>query len=144
MKQVKGILITIVAILSLLIGIYEILIASESGNKKDVAYDQVLEFPKKQYPETGKHIANAIQEGHSQICTIDRNGAADRRKQSLAPYPSKKGYDRDEWPMAMCKEGGKGAHIEYISPTDNRGAGSWVGNQLDQYPDGTRVKFIVK
>lgn len=56
----------------------------------------------------------------------------------------KKGYDRDEWPMAMCKEGGKGAHIEYISPADNRGAGSWVGNKLDKYPDGTRVKFEVK
>ncbi|MEH7464699.1 competence protein ComJ [Bacillus thuringiensis] len=63
MKQVKGILITIVAILSLLIGIYEILIAPESGDKKGASYDQVLEFPKKQYPETGKHIANAIQEG---------------------------------------------------------------------------------
>ena len=144
MKQVKGILITIVAILSLLIGVYEILKAPALENKKDVAYDQILEFPKKQYPETGKHIENAIQEGHSKVCTIDRKGAADRRKQSLAPYPSKKGYDRDEWPMAMCKEGGKGAHIEYISPSDNRGAGSWVGNQLDQYPDGTRVKFIVK
>jgi len=42
------------------------------------------------------------------------------------------------------KEGGKGAHIEYISPADNRGAGSWVGNKLDKYPDGTRVKFDVK
>ncbi|ENQ3104508.1 Deoxyribonuclease NucA/NucB [Bacillus sp. 491mf] len=144
MKQVKSILITIAAVLLLLIGVYEFLMAPEQGDKKDIAYDQVLEFPKKQYPETGKHIANAMQEGHSQICTIDRKGAADRRKQSLAPYPSKKGYDRDEWPMAMCKEGGKGAHIEYISPSDNRGAGSWVGNQLDQYPDGTRVKFIVK
>ncbi|MEB8664250.1 DNA-entry nuclease, partial [Bacillus cereus] len=74
----------------------------------------------------------------------DRGGAADRRKLSLAQYPSKKGYDRDEWPMGMCKEGGKGAHIEYISPADNRGAGSWVGNKLDKYPDGTRVKFEVK
>lgn len=144
MKQVKGILITIIAILSVLIGVYKVLITPASENKKEVSYDQILEFPKERYPETGKHIANAIQEGHSNICTIDRNGAADRRKQSLAPYPPKKGYDRDEWPMAMCKEGGKGAHIEYINPADNRGAGSWVGNKLDQYPDGTRVKFVVK
>ena len=43
-----------------------------------------------------------------------------------------------------CVKGGKGAHIEYISPADNRGAGSWVGNKLDKYPDGTRVKFDVK
>lgn len=44
--------------------------------------------------------------------------------------------------MAMCVEGGDGASIEYIDPSDNRGAGSWVGNQLEEYPDGTRVEFI--
>lgn len=58
---------------------------------KTNAYDQVLEFPKDRYPETGKHITDAIKEGHSEVCTIDRGGAADRRKLSLAPYPSKKG-----------------------------------------------------
>ncbi|KFM99738.1 DNA-entry nuclease [Bacillus clarus] len=144
MKQLKGIIISIIAILSLLVAVYEVFVQGEQSNKKTNTYDQVLEFPKERYPETGKHIADAVKEGHSEICTIDRGGAADRRKLSLAPYPSKKGYDRDEWPMAMCKEGGKGAHIEYISPADNRGAGSWVGNKLDKYPDGTRVKFEVK
>ncbi len=144
MKQLKGIIISIIAILSTLVAVYEVLVPEETSVKKTNTYDQVLEFPKERYPETGKHITDAIKEGHSEVCTIDRGGAADRRKLSLAPYPSKKGYDRDEWPMAMCKEGGKGAHIEYISPADNRGAGSWVGNKLDKYPDGTRVKFEVK
>ncbi|MEC0034821.1 DNA-entry nuclease [Bacillus cereus] len=144
MKQLKGIIISIIAILSILVAVYEVLVLEETSVKKTNTYDQVLEFPKERYPETGKHITDAIKEGHSEVCTIDRGGAADRRKLSLAPYPSKKGYDRDEWPMAMCKEGGKGAHIEYISPADNRGAGSWVGNKLDKYPDGTRVKFEVK
>ncbi|MHA2894591.1 DNA-entry nuclease [Bacillus cereus] len=144
MKQLKGIIISIIAILSILVAVYEVLVPEETSVKKTNTYDQVLEFPKERYPETGKHITDAIKEGHSEVCTIDRGGAADRRKLSLAPYPSKKGYDRDEWPMAMCKEGGKGAHIEYISPADNRGAGSWVGNELDKYPDGTRVKFEVK
>ncbi|EJS70978.1 DNA-entry nuclease [Bacillus cereus] len=144
MKQLKGIIISIIAILSILVAVYEVLVPEDTSVKKTNTYDQVLEFPKERYPETGKHITDAIKEGHSEVCTIDRGGAADRRKLSLAPYPSKKGYDRDEWPMAMCKEGGKGAHIEYISPSDNRGAGSWVGNKLDKYPDGTRVKFDVK
>lgn len=144
MKQLKGIIISIIAILSILVAVYEVLVPEETSVKKTNTYDQVLELPKERYPETGKHITDAIKEGHSEVCTIDRGGAADRRKLSLAPYPSKKGYDRDEWPMAMCKEGGKGAHIEYISPADNRGAGSWVGNKLDKYPDGTRVKFEVK
>lgn len=144
MQQLKGIIISIIAIFSILVAVYEGIIQGEPKNPKEVTYDQVLEFPKERYPETGKHIVDAMNEGHSEVCTIDRDGAADRRKQSLSPYPPKKGYDRDEWPMAMCKEGGEGAHIEYIHPADNRGAGSWVGNQLEKFPDGTRVKFVVK
>lgn len=46
--------------------------------------------------------------------------------------------------IAMCAEGGENADIEYIDPSDNRGAGSWGGNQLEEYADGTRVEFIVK
>ena len=54
------------------------------------------------------------------------------------------GYDRDEYPMDMCEEGGAGADIEYITPSDNRGAGSWVSHQLSDYPDGTKVLFVVE
>lgn len=38
--------------------------------------------------------------------------------------------------------GGEGADIEYISPSDNRGAGNWVGNRLGEYSVGTLVEFI--
>jgi hypothetical protein len=99
-------------------------------------------FPSDRYPETAKHIQDAIESGHPNTCTIDRDGAENNRKLSLRGIETKKGYDRDEWPMAMCAEGGEGADIEYISPSDNRGAGSWVGNQLEEYPDGTLVEFI--
>ncbi|GGN96328.1 NucA/NucB deoxyribonuclease domain-containing protein [Saccharibacillus kuerlensis] len=101
-------------------------------------------FPVDRYPKTAEHIQNAIAKGESAICTIDRDGAQDNRDDSLRGIPTKKGYDRDEWPMAMCSEGGAGAHIEYISPSDNRGAGSWVGNAVSDYPDGTQIKFIFK
>lgn len=111
--------------------------------QQDGKYDVVLEFPVDRYPETGKHIRKAIQEGHSEICTIDRERAEKNRDESLKGVPTKEGYDRDEWPMAMCSEGGKGAHIAYIDPADNRGAGSWVSHQVKDYPDGTRIKFVV-
>lgn len=101
-----------------------------------------LIFPADRYPETAEHIQNAVENGHPATCTIDREGADENRKLSLRGVDTKKGYDRDEWPMAMCAEGGEGADIEYISPSDNRGAGSWVGNQLEEYPDGTLVEFI--
>jgi len=105
---------------------------------------QVIEFPSSKYPETGAHIKEAIEKGKTDICTIDRKGATDRRKQSLAGVPTKKGYDRDEYPMAMCKEGGSGADIKYIKPADNRGAGSFIGNKVDHLPDGSQVKIVVK
>ena len=103
-----------------------------------------LVFPADRYPETAEHIQEAIKSGESAVCTIDREEAEDNRKDSLKGVPTKKGYDRDEWPMAMCAEGGSGADIEYITPSDNRGAGSWVGNQLEGYADGTRVEFMFR
>jgi hypothetical protein len=106
-------------------------------------YDVVLEFPADEYPSVAAHIASAILAGESAVCTIDRQGAEQRREKSLAGIPTRDGYDRDEWPMAMCAEGGAGASVAYIDPEENRGAGAWVGNQLEKYPDGTRVKFVV-
>ncbi|MDF9633149.1 sporulation protein [Bacillus cereus] len=72
----------------------------QTSESQDIA--QVIEFPSNKYPETAAHIKDAIASGKTDICTIDRNGAAERRKQSLANVPTKKGYDRDEYPMAMC------------------------------------------
>ncbi|MDD9271633.1 NucA/NucB deoxyribonuclease domain-containing protein [Paenibacillus sp. GCM10023248] len=103
-----------------------------------------LVFPKDRYPETAAHIQSAIEHGESNICTIDRAGAEHNRDLSLKGVPTKKGYDRDEWPMAMCAEGGAGADIQYVAPSDNRGAGSWISNQLEKYPDGTRVEIMVR
>lgn len=104
----------------------------------------ILNFSSDRFPETAAHIKAAIEHGKSSICTIDRKGAEANRKESLKGVPTKPNLDRDEFPMAMCAEGGKGADIMYISPSDNRGAGSWVSNQLEKYPDGTQVKIVVK
>lgn len=106
-------------------------------------YDVVLHFPVDKYPETASHIQAAIKKGESSICTIDRPEADKNREESLQGIPTKDGYDRDEWPMAMCDEGGKGADIAYVKSSDNRGSGSWVGNQLEDYPNGTRILFVI-
>jgi hypothetical protein len=45
--------------------------------------------------------------------------------------------------MAMCAEGGSGADIAYVTSSDNRGSGSWVGNHLEDYANGTRVLFVI-
>ena len=106
--------------------------------------DYTLEFPVDRYPRTAQHIRLAIAKGESSTCTIDREGADNNRYESLRGIPTKEGYDRDEWPMAMCAEGGTGADVDYVLSNDNRGSGSWVGNQLEKYPNGTRVLFTLK
>jgi hypothetical protein len=102
-----------------------------------------ITFPSDKYPETAAHISAAIARGESSVCTIERSGADNNRDHSLVGIPTSAGFDRDEWPMAMCAEGGTGADIEYITPADNRGAGSWVGNALEDYPEGARIQFVV-
>jgi hypothetical protein len=63
------------------------------------------------------------------------------RKASLKGIKTKPGVDRDEYPPAMFKEGGEGASVKYIPPGDNRGAGSSMGKQLKDVPNGTKVKI---
>lgn len=139
MRKLVQTAISVIVALVALAGVLDYLEVDISPNQVDTIQ---LVFPVAKYPETAEHIQSAIEEGQSSTCTIQRSYADDNREESLKGVPTKKGYDRDEWPMAMCAEGGAGADIEYIDPSDNRGAGSWVGNQLSDYPDGTRVEFI--
>lgn len=106
-------------------------------------YDVILEFPVARYPKTAAHIAAAIESGQPAVCTIDRNGADANRDASLVGLATKAGHDRDEWPMAMCDEGGAGADVAYVPSSENRGSGSWVGNKLREHADGTRVLFVL-
>ncbi|MBD2861492.1 MULTISPECIES: NucA/NucB deoxyribonuclease domain-containing protein [Paenibacillus] len=119
-------------------------LTSETAPSHDEEAAYTIYFPSDRFPETAEHIRIAVERGKSSICTIDRKGADENRKESLKGVPTKPNLDRDEWPMAMCAEGGAGADIMHISPSDNRGAGSWVSNQLEKYADGTKVRIVVK
>ncbi|UPM52652.1 NucA/NucB deoxyribonuclease domain-containing protein [Gottfriedia acidiceleris] len=101
-------------------------------------------FPDAKYPESAKHWKDALRKGESNFCTIKRGEAEYNRSQSLKGIKTKKGYDRDEFPFAMCDEGGKGADVRLIHSSDNRGSGASVGNTLRPYKNGTKVKFVIK
>ena len=45
--------------------------------------------------------------------------------------------------MAIFKEGGKGASIRYISPSDNRGAGAAIMHALKGKSKDIRVLFKI-
>ena len=137
----SGILVVLVTVAGYFFGDLDLnsVNTAEKGEVKEV-----LHFPSDRFPETAAHIKGAIAKGKTDICTIDRNGASERRKQSLANVPTKKGYERDEYPMAMCAEGGTGASVKYITPSDNRGAGSYVGSKVSKLPDGAKIKIVVE
>lgn len=44
----------------------------------------------------------------------------------------------------MFKEGGQGASVRHINPSDNRGLGACIGGQCRELPDGTQVEVKVK
>jgi len=142
--RVIGVVWTFVLVCAILASIAPLMPERPATAPNGEGYDVRLVFPSDRYPETAGHIRDAIAQGESPICTINRDGADANRKISLNHIPTKKGYDRDEWPMAMCAEGGEGADIRYVTPGDNRGAGSWIGNELDRYADGTKVLIVIE
>lgn len=103
----------------------------------------VVIIDSQKYPESAEHIKVAVREGHPAMLTLNRSGADENRRQSLAGIPERSYADRDEYPPASFSEGGQGAHVAYIDSSDNRGSGSSFRWQLSGVPDGTRVRFRV-
>lgn len=107
------------------------------------------------YPESAGHITDNLtpnRKGKFRYpCTVDRGGANGRRAKSLRGIATRTEKDRDEWPQAVCAEGGEGASVRHIGQSDNRGSGSTLGHQLngtkegyERIPEGTRVLVFVK
>jgi len=94
------------------------------------------------YPESAGHIADAQAAGHPDVVTMDRDGASARRAEALRGTQSTPGMDRDEYPPAFSREGGSGASVRSIPPSDNRGAGASMGNQARNVPNGAKVRIV--
>ncbi|ELS32847.1 MULTISPECIES: putative Ig domain-containing protein [Pseudanabaena] len=104
---------------------------------KDVIIDS------NKYPESAQHVRDAQASGYPEELTIDRSGASKNRKDSLRGIDTVSGKDRDEYPPAVFQEGGSGSSVRPINPSDNRGAGSTIGHQIKDLPDGTKVRIVV-
>jgi hypothetical protein len=103
----------------------------------------VVTVSKSRHPESAQHIQDAQAAGHPKVLTVNRGGANANRAESLRDVKPQPGKDRDEYPPAMFKEGGKGASVRHIDPADNRGAGSCVGAQCRKLQDGDKVRIKV-
>ena len=105
--------------------------------------DYEIELSRSEYPESAKHIEDAIKKGQPDELTLDRKSAYANRKESLKGTKTVPGMDRDEYPFAMTKEGGAGADIRHIPYSDNRGSGSYLRWQLDKISDGKTFKIKI-
>lgn len=98
---------------------------------------------KSRFPESAKHIEDAVSAGNPKTLTISRAGAAPNRRDALRSVETKPGFGSDEFSPAIFQEGGKGASVRHINPSDNRGAGACIGAQSRGLPDGTKVRIEV-
>jgi hypothetical protein len=108
----------------------------------------IVYLSRSKYPESCKHIEDAWADGHPRVLHVERN-SAENRAESMEGHPRESGLDRDEYPPAMFREGGynpdtgQQASVRGITPGDNRGAGSTIGNACRGLPVGSAVSFVI-
>jgi hypothetical protein len=88
-----------------------------------------------------QHASNILEGGIR--CAIPPYGPNKRRQDALAGTEPQTGSDRGEYPPAVTAEGGSGASVRPIDPSDNRGAGASFGNQIKGLLDGSQIQVIV-
>src|SRR4051794_19053052 len=67
-----------------------------------------LRFSARKYRHIRRHFRGAIRRGWPRVLVINRGGADARRDRLLSRYPTRPGYDRDEYPPAVGRGRGKG------------------------------------
>ncbi len=114
---------------------------------------QNLTFSTTKYPNIRRHFLRALRKGWPRILVLNRRGAEARRERLLASYPTKPGFDRDEYPPAIGRGVGPGltrgtnptgwmADVEYVPSAENRSHGSTMGIKLRRFCDGTRFRYV--
>lgn len=102
----------------------------------------VVRFDTGRYPHIVAHVRAAVRRGQPRTLHIER-GAADRhRRAALAGIPTRRGYDRDEYPPAFSAEGGRGADVRYVLSGENRSSGWVMGQRTAAYCDGQAFRLV--
>jgi hypothetical protein len=88
---------------------------------------------------------------------INRKGADARRDRLLDAFPTRPGFDRDEYPAAVGRGRPNGdlhglvrginprgwmADVAYLPRSENRSHGSSLGAKLRAYCDSTRFRYV--
>jgi hypothetical protein len=114
-----------------------------------------LVFSKAKYPNIRRHFRAAVRKGWPTRLVVNRRGADARRDRLLEGYPTKDGYDRDEYPPAVGRGKGKGlmrgrnprgwrASVRYVPSSENRSHGAVLGNKIDDLCNGARFRYVFR
>jgi hypothetical protein len=112
-------------------------------------------FSKSEYPNIRKHFRIAVRKGWPRRLVLNRRGADARRDRLLEDYPTKDGYDRDEYPPAVGRGKGEGlergrnprgwkADVRYVPSSENRSHGASLGAKLADFCNGTRFRYVFR
>ena len=115
-----------------------------------------LVFSRANYPNIRRHFIAAVKKGWPRVMVLNRKGADERRDRLLEGFPTRAGFDRDEYPAAVGR--GKAnddlrglvrginpvgwmADVAYVPSRENRSHGSSLGAKLRGFCNGTRFQY---
>jgi hypothetical protein len=110
-------------------------------------------FSGTKYRHIRQHFIDAVHKGWPKVLVLNRPGASARRDRLLSSYPTRTGFDRDEYPPAVGRGRGHGlargshprgwkADVRYVPSHENRSHGSVLGIKLRRFCDGTRFRYL--
>lgn len=104
---------------------------------------QSVIFSAAKYPNIRAHMRRAIRRGWPRTLVLHRRKSGVRRDRALEGFPTRRGYDRDEYPPAVGRETWR-TDIAYVPSSENRSHGSSLGAQLRPFCAGTRFRYVFR
>jgi len=120
---------------------------------------QRIVFRRADYPNIRRHYIGALRRGWPKVMVANRPGADARRDRLLDGVPTRRGFDRDEYPAAVGRGRANGssralvrgrnprgwkADVAYVESGENRSHGSSLGAKLRRFCDGTRFRYVFR
>ena len=102
-----------------------------------------VRLSRRRWPHVADHVAD-IRGRYPAVWHIDPAHDRAHREASLRGVPTRPGYDRDEQPPAMSREGGEGADVRLVPSGENRSQGAAMGARLRPYCDGAPFRLVVR
>lgn len=104
---------------------------------------QDLVFSAARYPNIRRHFLAAVGKGWPRVLTLHRRHDSRRRDDLLDGYPTRRGYDRDEYPPAIGRATWR-ADVAYVPSRENRSHGASMGAKLRGLCAGTRFRYVFR